>query len=382
MSTQEIVKIDPKEFGIEDSKASDIAAQFQPMLDKMVELETEYNEVVNLPIEEPSTAKKAREVRLKYMKVRTGTLEIHKAQKAFYLAGGRFVDGWKNAQEFASLGKEQELEKIEKYAANLEKERIANLQAARQEQLVPYEVENIETLNLGTMADNVWENFLAGSITNYNAKKEAERLAEEAEQKRLAEEEAEREKFRIENERLREEAAKKELIREARSKELAPYIIFIREYNKVLDLEEEAYQLEFANIKKGAEFEWEEDRKREAEAERLRNEEIDRQKQANIEAARLRKEAEEQAKKEREEKEKLEKQLEAERKKQADAAAEAERLAELELSKGDADKMKSLVKDLQELTTKYSFKSKKHKTLYASINELIGKTVTYAESKM
>lgn len=382
MSTQEIVKIDPKEFGIEDSKASDIAAQFQPMLDKMVELENEYNEVVNLPIEEPSTAKKAREVRLKYMKVRTGTLEIHKTQKAFYLAGGRFVDGWKNAQEFASLGKEQELEKIEKYAANLEKQRIANLQAARQEQLVPYEVENIETLNLGTMADNVWENFLAGSITNYNAKKEAERLAEEAEQKRLAEEEAEREKFRIENERLREEAAKKELIREARSKELAPYVVFIREYNKVLDLEEEAYQLEFADIKKGAELQWAAEAKQREEAERLRNEEIDRQKKANIEAARLRREAEEQAKKEREEKGKLEKQLEAERKKQADAAAEAERLAELELSKGDADKMKSLVSDLKELTTKYSFKSKKHKTLYASINELIGKTITYAESKM
>lgn len=381
MSTQEIVKIDPKEFGIEDSKASDIAAQFQPMLDKMVELESEYNEVVNLPIEEPSTAKKAREVRLKYMKVRTGTLEIHKAQKAFYLAGGRFVDGWKNAQEFASLGKEQELEKIEKYAANLEKQRIANLQAARQEQLVPYEVENIETLNLGTMADNVWENFLAGSITNYNAKKEAERLAEEAEKKRLAEEEAEREKFRIENERLKAEAAKKELIREARSKELAPYVVFIREYSKVLDLEEEAYQLEFAEIKKGAELQWEEDRKKEAEAERLRNEEIDRQKKANIEAARLRKEAEEQAKKEREEKEKLQRELEAEKQRQADAEAEAERLAELELSKGDADKMKSLISDLKELTTKYSFKSKKHKQLYASINELIGKTVTYAEQK-
>ena len=58
MST-EIVKLNPSEFGIEDSKAADIAAQFKPMLDKMVELENEYNEVIALPIELASTAKKS-----------------------------------------------------------------------------------------------------------------------------------------------------------------------------------------------------------------------------------------------------------------------------------------------------------------------------------
>jgi hypothetical protein len=48
------------------------------------------------------------------MKIRTATLDIHKKQKAFYLAGGKFVDGWKNAQHFASMGKEEKLEEIEK----------------------------------------------------------------------------------------------------------------------------------------------------------------------------------------------------------------------------------------------------------------------------
>lgn len=38
--------------------------------------------------------------------------------------------------------------------------------------------------------------------------------------------------------------------------------------------------------------------------------------------------------------------------------------------------------DPKELTTKYSFKSKKHKQLQSSINELISKTVVFAESKM
>ena len=38
----QIVKINASDFGLEESKAAQIAAQFQPMLDKMVELENEF----------------------------------------------------------------------------------------------------------------------------------------------------------------------------------------------------------------------------------------------------------------------------------------------------------------------------------------------------
>ena len=380
MST-EIVKIDPKEFGIEDTKAADIQAQFQPMLDKMVELENDYNEVLTLPVEEKETAKKARELRLKYIKIRTATLDIHKKQKAFYLSGGRFVDGWMNAQKFASLGKEEKLEEIEKYAENLEKERLEKLQSEREAALAPYEVENIETLSLAKMADNVWENFLAGSKANYESKKKAEQEAREAEEKRRKEEEAEREKVRLENERLKKEAEELKALREKRSQELAPYVVFIREYSKVLDMDEETYQKEFADIKQGAEAQWEADRQKAAEEEKERNRLIDEQKKKNIEEAKKRKEAEEKAEKERKDREAAEKALEAEKQRQAEAAAEAERLAELELSKGDKDKMQSLIDDLTALKTKYQFKSKKHKALYEAIKELITKTVTYVEGK-
>ena len=63
------VKINPADFGIEESKAKQIQEQFQPMLDKMVELEKEANEVFKMPISKASA--KAKEVRLKYVKVRT-----------------------------------------------------------------------------------------------------------------------------------------------------------------------------------------------------------------------------------------------------------------------------------------------------------------------
>lgn len=217
----EIVKIDPKEFGIEESKAADIAAQFKPMLDKMVELEAEYNQVISLPVESNETAIKARVLRMKYVKVRTGTAEIHKQQKAFYLMAGRFVDGWKNAQLFASEGIEKKLEDIEKHYENIEKQRIARLRTEREEILLPYHVENVSSLNLGEMTESVFQNFLLGTKTAYENKIEAERLAEE---RRLAELEAERirqEEMRLENERLKKEAEEKEKILAAERAEAA-----------------------------------------------------------------------------------------------------------------------------------------------------------------
>jgi len=217
----DIVNIDPKEFGLEESKALDISNQFKPMLDKMVELEKEYNTVITLPIEELETSKKAKELRLKYVKVRTGTAEIHKAQKAFYLSAGRYIDGWKNTQLFASQGIESKLEEIEKYAENLEKERIKKIQLEREAELQKYGVENSTAMTLGSMPDDVWNNFLVGCKTTYKAKVEAEKLAE---QERIAKEEEERERREQaikENERLKAEAEAKEKALEIERKRVA-----------------------------------------------------------------------------------------------------------------------------------------------------------------
>jgi len=154
-------------------------------------------------------------LRLKYVKVRTGTADIHKTQKAFYLSAGRYVDGWKNTQLFASEGIEKKLQDIENHAANLEKERIANLQSERELILQPYGVENLSTLQLGAMAQPVFDNFLLGTKTAYENKIAAEKLAEE---QRLAAIEAENKRLeeqRLENERLKKEADEQAAILEA-----------------------------------------------------------------------------------------------------------------------------------------------------------------------
>lgn len=338
-TTTDIIKIDPKEFGLEESKAADIAAQFKPMLDKMVELEKEYNEVVALPIEEATY--KAKALRMKYVKVRTGTEKIHKEQKAFYLSAGRFVDGWKNTQLFASQGIEKKLEEIEEYAANKEKERIAALQVERETLLQPYGVENVGVLQLGQMTQDVFNNFLLGTKTAYDQKIESERVAEE---QRLAAIEAERirlEEQAKENERLKIEA---EEIARLRAEEQAKAETERKAAEELLRIEREKAAAEAKIAAERLEAE-------KQEAARLAKLEAEKQakKIAEIEAAN--KAAREKAAKEladqQAEAKKIADELQA--KKDAEAKAEADRIAaEKKAAKApDKDKLKLFVASIQ-----------------------------------
>ncbi len=212
----QLVKINPADYGLEESKAKQISDMFKPMLNKMVDLEKEYNEIPKDEINE-SVCDRAKELRLKYVKVRTGTAEIHKELKQFYLQGGRFVDGWKNAQLMASQGIEENLMSIEKHYENIERGRINKLQELRTIELEKYEVESIPD-SLGSMQEDVWKNFLAGTKMNYDAVKEAERKAEQERIEAERKVKAEQERIRKENEQLKKEAEEKERKRIAEEK--------------------------------------------------------------------------------------------------------------------------------------------------------------------
>ncbi len=173
----ELVKINAKDYGLEETKAKEISDMFQPMLETMVELEKEYNDVIEGEMS-PENCIEAKALRLKYVKVRTGTAEIHKKLKAFYLLGGRFVDGWKNAQLMASEGIEGKLMLIEKHYENLEAEKISKLQEKRAKELEKFEVDFVPG-NLGEMESEVWGNYISGVKLNYQAKIDAEKKAKE-----------------------------------------------------------------------------------------------------------------------------------------------------------------------------------------------------------
>lgn len=211
----EIMKIDPSEYGLTDETAKNIQLQFAPMLQRMVELEEDFNAVMALPVEDPETAQKAKEVRLKYVKARTTTADIHKTQKAFYLNGGRFVDGWKNAQVFASQGKEDALLHVETYFEIKERDRINALSIERRELIRTY-VDDAETANYGIMDQGVWDAFLMGKKIQWQEIEDAKEY-DRLKQIEAAELEAKaKEAERIENERIRKEA---ELLRAELQKE-------------------------------------------------------------------------------------------------------------------------------------------------------------------
>ena len=338
----QLVKINPEEFGLQAIEASQVEAVFKPMLEKMSELETEFNEVMTLPIE-PTTIKLAKELRLKYVKIRTATADIHKQAKAYYLAGGRFVDGWKNAQLMASQGKEEALEKIEKHFENIEKERKEKLRAERWEKLQPY-IE-IEPFGLGEMTETVWAALFNGTVSNHDTKIEAERKAEEERIAKEKEEAEERERIRLENERLKKEA-------EAKEKQLA---------------EERAKA--------------EAERKAIEEKARKEREEADRKLKAEQEAAKLaaEKAAAEKAKLEAEIKAKAEAEEKAKKEAEAKAIAEqkAKEAAERKAKNApDKEKLLLFAKQLESLVTP-ELTSSEALSVLANTKTLIQKTVDY-----
>jgi colicin import membrane protein len=215
VKTEALVKIKASDYGLEESKAKEIEALFLPMLAKMSELENEYNDILKEEIN-PETCQRAKDLRSCYVKTRTGTAEIHKKAKEFYLNGGRFVDGWKNAQLFASGEKEKTLKAIEDHFENLEWERVKKLREERVELLKPYT--DIEPLALGNMEQSVFDNYLTGVKLAHEQKIAAEKKAEED---RIAKEKADadaRETQRLENIRLKAEVEEKERLAEIERK--------------------------------------------------------------------------------------------------------------------------------------------------------------------
>jgi hypothetical protein len=358
-----LVKIDPKEFGLEENKAKQISDMFKPMLDSMIALEKEYNEVVKLEISKEATTK-AKELRLKYVKIRTGTAEIHKELKHFYLQGGRFVDGWKNAQLMSSQGIEEKLMAIERHYENIEAEKIEKLQEERALELEKYEVDFVPG-NLGELTDGVWDNFLFGTKTSYDIRIAAEKKAEED---------------RVEAERV-------ERLNSDRRSSVIHLWQFMPEDNKVsnfgqwdLDMwdelvhylkkEKEDFDKEQERIRKENEL-----LKKEAEA-KAKKDEVDRKKR-EAEQSRLAKENEAKFKKERESREKIEAELKAKQESEQKAKEEEEARLQSELSKGDSAKVKDLISDLSTLKGKYSFKSTKNKKMCSDVGLLIDKVINH-----
>lgn len=160
-----------------------ITDAFAPLFLQLKGYNAVYETIINSDITEDIVAK-ARELRLKVVKSRTAATPIHKTGKQLILATGKMWDSQKKLLEQTAHEMESPLMDIEKHFENQEKQRLADLQASRYEQLKSY-VDTEYNAPLSHYTDDEFNDLLCIKKKQYNDRIEAEK---QAELKRLEEE--------------------------------------------------------------------------------------------------------------------------------------------------------------------------------------------------
>lgn len=209
-------EINPVEFGIEPVKAKEMLSGLSVIMQEREVLKSSYIDIIKLPITEENIPI-FKDLRMQVRDNRTKGIEPwHKTNKAFYLAGGRFVDAIKNKEVLENEQMEAKLLEAEKFFENQEKERLSVLKKEREELLQSF----VDVLpnGLEDLDQDVFDSFLDTKKKAHAEKLEAERLEAERIEKERIEREAEIEAQRLENLRLKAEAEAKE---KEQAKELA-----------------------------------------------------------------------------------------------------------------------------------------------------------------
>tara|TARA_R110000796_G_C14546298_1_gene433421 strand:+ start:655 stop:1614 length:960 start_codon:yes stop_codon:yes gene_type:complete len=309
----EIIKAE--DYGLTTKQGVEISSKFQILEEEKKVLTSEYSEIITKELT-PELSIKAGVLDKKLQKHLKQRKDIHSANKSFFLNGGRFVDSIYNVDKVEFGIMRDATQVIKNFAENLEKERIAELNSKRVSLVEPY-VDDITNLFLADMDEDVFEAYLLTKKNNYEAIIAAENKREEERLKAIEQEKAEQDLIRLENAKLKADAEAKEKALEKERKEAKD--------------KQEAIELKARKEREAAE----------QKAESLRKEQA-------IKDAKI--ESELKAKKE----------------------AEEQRL-QSELNKGDEDKVKDLINDLEALKTKYSFKAVKTQKMYADVGLLIDK---------
>ncbi len=205
----QLVLVNPKEYGLEESKALELTSGLTTILTERETLKNAYIDVIDLDINEDNL-EVFKELRLKIRDNRTKGIEKwHKVTKDFFLSGGRFIDSIKNKESLENERMESALLEKEKHFENLEKERLKSIHNERVNKLLRFGYD-IGTIDFSAMDENMFSAILLGAETNHNNKIEAARLAEEQRLEALRIEAEDKENQRLEMERLRSENEIKE----------------------------------------------------------------------------------------------------------------------------------------------------------------------------
>ncbi len=354
----EIIKLETPELkAIGKSKAEQIRNTFMPMAEMLSNFENRYRELMKIPIEDMTTelCEEYKRFRLDVSKVRIDTGKAKDKAKEYLKLEDKAIMGVHNILVYSVREMEDKARDRENYFLIQEQKRLEKLQAERAAKLSVY-IEDAHERDLSGMDDDVWKALFNTKVQEHKDRFKAEKKAEKDRIAKEKADKAERKRIKKEVERLKIEAE----LKETRNTELRPYINFIRDYNKMLNMSEADYKKELSDIKK----------------EQVRK--------AAEEEAKLKTEREAREKVEREERVKsqeLQARLKAKEDAEKKAKDEAEAELQAKLNMGDYEKVASLIIDLEKLKSKYSFTSSVNKSMYKGVGELIEKTVIHIRQK-
>lgn len=337
------------------NEAEEIKQSYLPYFEQMGIIKEEAKKI-NFESPTMLDEKIARDLRLRTVKIRTGSMAIKEERKRIHMLKANVEQSaWNLIKTTCELDEEIFLQ-VEKKREIEEKARLSARKEGRIKLLEPFGVDT-QFIALLNMPDEAFEQFLSQTNDSYEKKIADEKRAQEEEIERQRVQEEKRLEMIAENKRLREEAEAKEA---------------------ALAKEREEQEAKLNAIKEKAE---QERRAAEAEASRIRieNEKKVAAEKARVEAEqeKMREEAQAKIDAERKERERIQAELLAKEQAELKAKEEAEAAKEFELAKGDTDKIQDLQKDLESLKLKYTFKSAKHKKTYAEVGILLDKILNH-----
>jgi hypothetical protein len=231
------LELSAKTFGLEVAQVKEITRGLDVIKAERVALIDTYEDVINMEITEHNL-KIFKDLRLLIVKNRTQGLTKWKTkEKAFYLAGGNFVQAIYNKEVEINESMESKLLSAEKHFENLEKERLEKLQFERINKITKF-VEDAHLVDYSIMEESFFNDYFDLKKAKFE-KAEKERIEEaqklkieaEKEAKLQAENEAELLRLKAEAEKVRLKAEKEKLERDQKE------ALRIAEEKKKSDLE-------------------------------------------------------------------------------------------------------------------------------------------------
>lgn len=171
----QLATIQPTDYGLSTEKAQNISMRFSPKELEFNVLVQRYNTILTMDLDE--ALNDALSLKKDYLAIEKSINEIHKAEKDFYLNGGRFVDAQKNRFIVHITEHKKKLDEIIKYKELQKKAELKAIADARHLELNKY-MSDSSHIDVSSMSEEVYQAFLSVKIKEWQDAEELKKSNE------------------------------------------------------------------------------------------------------------------------------------------------------------------------------------------------------------